>query len=704
MLRELNLLPVYDSSEYNLVKELIIPLLSNCKLYYRGVGFFTSGWLRLASEGLSDLVENGGKGKIVMSPIMEESDWNALKVGVKAKQNEILKEILRRNIGDIKLSLTTDTLNILSWMIADGFLDFKFAVTRDWHSRGDYHDKVGVFVDSVGDIVAIHGSFNDTYKGSLNGEAFSVFKSWDEGQLPFVVKHQERLIKLWNDSNNQFTVIPLPVAIKEDIVKLRSSQNRPYSRNPYKTNDKVRPINKKIELYAFQNKAIEKWMEAQCRGVFEMATGTGKTLTSLAAASILRQKKGKLALIILVPYLHLVEQWENNCRDFRFKPIPCSGSHHDWGKRLRSKIQDFNIGALQSLCVVAVHATASTERFRKIVLKLDPANTMVIGDEVHALGARDLRKAMITNTSMRLGLSATPHRWFDDDGTKCIFDYFGDVCFSFSIEEAIGKYLTPYEYHPVLVHFTSGESLSYNELTSKIGVQARLVAEGKTDRKYLDNLLIQRSRLVARANEKIRKMLAILENLQHSSQESEVSHTLVYCAPGTHKDVLLKTSKLGIRCHEFVHNVGLRDRQVVLTDFDRGDIQVLVAIKCLDEGVDVPSTKTAFLLASTTNPREFVQRRGRILRLSEGKKLALIYDFFVVPPDDSPKENRELDLILLRTQLPRFAEFVSSAQNEFDAREKFFNILDKYGILHLMDLKPWDLQKKSFDSTTLKGD
>jgi hypothetical protein len=196
MLRDLELRPVYDSAECDLVLDLIVPLLAESQEYWRGVGFFTSGWLRTACKGVVQLVNNAGSARIVTSPMMQREDWEALQVGDAAKQDAVLRETLRRNIADLARALAQDTLNALAWMVADGVLEFRFAIPRDFNMGGDYHDKVGVFIDQKGDLVAIHGSFNDSVKGSLNGEAFSVFRSWEEGQRPYVEQHRARLTKL----------------------------------------------------------------------------------------------------------------------------------------------------------------------------------------------------------------------------------------------------------------------------------------------------------------------------------------------------------------------------------------------------------------------------------------------------------------------------------------------------------------------------
>jgi len=706
MLNDLNLVSVYDSADYDLIQDLIIPLLQNSTAYLRGVGFFTSGWLRLASQGLSRLIENGGKAKIVLSPIIEKSDWEAFKLGEEARTNEVLRKTLEMNIDNIASGIEQATLNTMAWMIADGLLEFKFAVARDYDSGGEYHDKVAVFTDGQGDSVAIHGSFNDSIKGTLNGEAFSVFKSWEDGQRPFVDQHRNRLFELWRDNNRQFKVFTIPEACHQKFIKLRSTDIRPYvvASSKKSSSNSSKAVSDKphsqFELREYQKDAIQEWISANCLGILEMATGTGKTLTSLSAAINRYKKLQRLALVILVPYLHLLEQWERTCSNFGFNPILCSSEHGNWQLEVKSKIQDFNIKAIDNICIVAVHATASTEKFRKATKGLNPIYTMIIGDEVHGLGASHMRQAMIPNAGMRLGLSATPRRWFDEEGTQAIFSYFGPVCFEFPLEKAIGKYLAPYEYKPVLLHLTNTEMDAYEELTAKIQKLSSMLNGGKPEiEEVFKKLLLERALIIGAAEEKLSSLLIILKQMIDKAKKADenVTHVLVYCAPGRHQGVLRSVANLGLKCHEFVHTVSLNDRQKILDQFANGEIQVLVAIKCLDEGVDVPSTHTAFFLSSTTNPKEFVQRRGRILRLSKGKVKAILYDFIVIPNPENVPFKRDVDASLLKREMPRFAEFSSASLNEFEARSLLWELLNHYEMLNLFDEKPWDIYHKNIE-------
>ncbi|MBN1459273.1 MAG: DEAD/DEAH box helicase family protein [Armatimonadetes bacterium] len=691
MLKDLSLLPVYDSATCDLIRAVQVPLLQNSVEYLRGVGYFSSGWLRIAAPGMADLVSRGGRARIVIAPILQAEDWEAMKTGEEARIDEGLRLALTRNVLDLRASLESDTLNALAWMVADGVLEFRFAILRDQQGAGDYHDKVGIFTDAAGDSVAIHGSLNDSVRGSLNGEAFSVFASWDAGQRPYVQLHRQRLEALWDDQNVQFRVRRLPEAVREQFVRLRTTPKRPYCL-PAAVEPPQGP-RCPVALRSYQEDAVQAWEEAGCRGIFEMATGTGKTYAAIAAAVRQYEQRGRLAVLVLVPYLHLLEQWARDIRAFGFSPVLCSGEHLGWSVELQDRVRDLRMLDRGHLCVVAVHQTAASSRFARATSQLPPSNSLLIADEVHALGAPQLRRAMLPGTELRLGLSATPRRWYDDAGTATLTSYFGSVCFEFPLEKAIGKYLTPYSYHPHLVGLSDSEMGEYESLTSQVTALAARAERDAEVREQLRQLLIRRARIIGRAAGKLPRALAVLESLMADDRRHrrETQGLLVYCAPGTHTQVLRAVADRGLRCHEFVHTVSLGERERLLSQFAEGVIQALVAIKCLDEGVDVPSTRTALILASSTNPREFVQRRGRILRKAEGKDRAVVHDFIVIPPERQTRGLSGAELGIFQREMPRFAEFASSALNEFEARAVVRETLDRIGMLHLLDRKPWDV-------------
>jgi len=686
VLRDLPLLSVYDSSEHDLVKELFIPLLSESQLYQRGVGFFTSGWLRSAARGITNLAARNGKAYLVTSPILEPQDWEAILNGELAKNNDYLLAILRRHVHSLEQSLEENTRAALAWMIADGLLEIRFAIPK--HRKGDFHDKFAVFVDEEGNRVAIHGSYNDSIQGSLNGESFSVFRSWIPGQREYVEKHQARFTALWEDRNPYFDVYEIPEAIKESVIALRGRAPRPYVKMPAEAFRVSQPrIPSSYTLYGFQADAIDKWFKNGCRGIFAMATGTGKTITALAAAVRLRQREGRACVVVIVPFVHLLDQWLEDLTRFKFVPFVASGDKSRWLPQLKTRVVDLELGFRQNLCILATHDTAATNDFRALLSKVKE-KTLLIADEVHYLGARTLRGALI-DFKWRLGLSATPQRWYDPFGTQFLLDYFGGVVFTYDVKDAIENgFLTPYEYR---IHFAS---LNDDECTEFRRLTAQIAAERTSespDQDKIDRLSRRRAKIVSRVESKHTILQHILEEEIRRVGRRELCHTLVYCAPGQSSEVVRIVSQLGLRAREFVHTVSRIERRNILSAFDSGDIQVLVAIKCLDEGVNIPPTRTAIIMASTTNPREFIQRLGRVLRLSPGKTKAVIHDFLPIGLDD------ETTSLLLRRELPRFAELTRTADNGLQVQSQLQPLLIRLGLVHLAAKRPWEIYQSALE-------
>ena len=698
MLKELALLPVYDSSEKSIVDDLMIPCLCHSVEYLRGVGYFTSGWLTLAASGIESLARSGGRARFVVSPVLDEADKEALALGSEARESAAIYQTLKRHVDNLASDLEVNTRNTLAWLVADRVVDFSFAIPRDMSRAGNYHDKVGVCIDPAGDKVAFHGSFNDSLQGSLNGEAFSVFRSWEPGQEPYVAKHESRLRSLIDNNNSQFYVCGIPDAIRDDLIALRTTDRRPYDLqddSPLEDHVAAEPTCP-CQLRSYQKEAIEAWADNDYRGLFEMATGTGKTITSLEAARVVYSNHGQLALIILVPYLHLADQWVDETKAFGFSPVVCSSANPRWKSQMVQLVDDYSLGTQKHICLIAVHQTASTEGFRQLAQRIDGQHMLLLADETHALGARHLRKALMQRAEMRLGLSATPDRWLDEEGTAILKEYYSKVVFDYPLEKAIGTFLTPYQYHPLIVSLTVTEAEEYAELSKRIAILAMQRRDGDDESSQLKHLLIRRARILWTAEQKYPALLELLQQLKRKGQEEGqnlLKHLLLYCAPGEHKKVLKMVRPLIDSCHRFVHDVKPKERKKVLSAFQRGDIDALVAIKCLDEGVDIPATRTAILMASTSNPREFIQRRGRVLRKHEGKKQAVIYDFVVLPPEDDACSSETARSLLLR-EMPRFAEFASCASNQYEARQRVRDVVDRYGMLHLLDMRPWDLHRE----------
>lgn len=675
------------TSDANIIEDFFIPALRASVRYDRGVGFFSAGWLRITAEGMAVFAENSGHARWVTSPILSAEDWEALLLGESARTDEILRRSLERNLDALEHELREHTLSALAWLVADGILDFKLALPRNKLERGDFHDKFGVFTDAEGNQVSFNGSYNDSIQGTRNYESIKIFRSWEPTFAAFVGADAERFERLWNNEDPNVQVFDLPEAARKRIVRLRT-QDRPYAepdwdklheaQSPYH----IVPLPASIHIPAsttlreYQEQAIDAWFAHSCQGLLEMATGTGKTITALAASARLYERETRLAVIIAVPYQHLVDQWAEEAQPFGYRPILAYRSKARWLNDLNHQIIDFNSGYRNFISVIVTHATFIHPDFQGSLARLQgPA--LFIADEAHHLGAERSRQSYPGSIAFRLALSATPDRWFDDMGTAVLRAYFGETVFSLPLEDAIGLSLTPYYYYPHLVSLTDEELEEYQALSLKI---ARVMGrEDEESQEILKMLLIRRADLLNKAVNK----LVVLSELVDA--QPKIEHTLFYCAPGQIDQVVsLLGWEKGLLVHKFTAEEDTEERQQLLGGFASGEWQALVAMKCLDEGVDVPNTRTAFFLASSSNPREFIQRRGRILRKAPGKEFSIIHDLLAVPPDIWPTSQNsptfESERSIMRRELQRFKEFANPALNKHQALDVIWDIATRYGL------------------------
>ncbi|TVQ47152.1 MAG: DNA phosphorothioation system restriction enzyme [Gloeocapsa sp. DLM2.Bin57] len=440
-----------------------------------------------------------------------------------------------------------------------------------------------------------------------------------------------------------------------------------------------------IQLRDYQREAVANWLRHRGRGTLKMATGSGKTITALAIATELYEKISLQVLIVICPYCHLVNQWAKECERFNLKPILAFETVHNWQSRLAGELYTI-IGQQQGfLTVITTNATFITESFQSQI-KFFPERTLIVGDEVHNLGSPRLEACLPLKIGLRLGLSATPERYYDQEGTDAILQYFGKVLQpEFTLADAIKRgALVPYNYYPIFVELTPSEAIAYAKLTQSIGwVMQKNKSINNNER--LTSLLVKRSRLVGAATNK----LPALYNLM--TRRLDTTHTLFYCGDGyidqeesSYQRQLVAVTKmlgkdLGYRVNTYTAKTPLDTREKLQQQFNSGELQGLVAIRCLDEGVDIPSIKHAVILASTSNPRQFIQRRGRILRPHPDKKKATLFDMIVLPPE-LDREIWETERNLFLKELKRFVEFADLADNSIAARQKIITLATKYGI------------------------
>ena len=719
--QELDIKKEYRSLLDSVAKDFYIPLLSQAVKYQRAVGFFSSSSLVEISKGISELAKNGGKIQLVASPYLSDEDIEAIKSGY-AMRDQVVKEAIRREMTEGKTPFEKARLNLLANLISDGVLDIKIAFTEDSDRMGMYHEKMGIITDAEGNRVAFAGSMNESATAmTLNYETIDVYCSWRDEEDRVIAK-ENAFASIWNDTEPNIKIIDFPELKQEIIEKYkRSVPDFEIDKKEYAPDiDTVLHTDLGVyteygpkfpewfKLHDYQAEAITEWQKRNYRGIFDMATGTGKTYTGLGALTTLSKNIGhKLAAIIVCPYQHLVEQWVEDILKFNIDPIIgySDSSQKDWPKRLKDAIRDqkLKVRGKEFFCFICTNATFSSDYVQTQLAKIK-SDTLLMVDEAHNFGAPYLSCLLYDNYKYRLALSATLDRHNDEEGTAKLYDFFGEKCIEYTLDRAIEeKKLTKYKYYPIVVTLTEEELEAYDNLSYEIG---KCIMKGKNGKMKLssrgEKLALKRSRIVAGAKNKLTMLEEVIQPYIHDK------HILVYCGATKgleqnqdctdvdSEDIRqidavtdLLGNKLGMEVSQFTSKESVEEREVLKREFSAGDtLKVLIAIKCLDEGVNIPKIKTAFILASTTNPKEYIQRRGRVLRLAEGKEYAEIYDFITLPYDtESVTSLTEAQVkrnsTLVKNELRRAEEFSRIAVNMVESASLIDEIKDAYGIQEL---------------------
>ena len=747
-LKDINIKQEYRSLSDDIINDFYIPLLSEATLYQRAVGFFSSSALIELTKGICGLIKNGGKIRLIASPRLSEDDIEAINNGLK-KRETIIEEALLRTLEIHSGDFQEERLNLLSNLIAYGKLEIKIAFLESLNEYAMYHEKMGLITDIDNNTVAFSGSMNESLNAfRLNYESIDVFTSWLESSR--VKKKMNTFEAMWKNSEKGVRVIDFPEVSKAILDKykknddidlnldtkefIKNSLHKPHneetdvwvkqgfeeegagkqsqSEEMWKStniNEVTAPnkphIPSSIEIHDYQKQAIENWVNNNYRGIFDMATGTGKTYTGLGAISKLSEDlNDDLAVIIVAPYKHLVEQWVEDIVKFNMKPIIAYGDlvYKDWRKRFDKAITDQKIRKdKRFLVVVTTNVTFASSDFQERIDKIKSPILLVV-DEAHNLGAKSYANHLDDRFKYRLALSATLERHRDEEGTALLYRFFEKKCIEYPLERAIDEdKLTPYKYYPVLVYLSEPELESYEQLSYEMSKYMIKDKHGKYKlNKTGEILAIKRSRVVAGA---IQKLEALKREITPYKDDNNI---LVYCGATSVLDdndtlsddesdirqieavTKILGNEIGMRVARFTSEENMEERALIKEHFqDSGKLQAIVAIKCLDEGVNIPGIRTAFILASSTNPKEYIQRRGRVLRKAENKLFAKIYDFVTLPrPLDSVSgltiEQADRDKTLVKNELARIKEFGRLASNPMVANKLIWNIEEAY---HLTD-------------------
>lgn len=681
--RSLDLLGSYDSGfgDIDVVKQFYTPVLEQSVKYDRVAGYFSSKVFASAARGVAALVRKGGKMRLITSHAFTQTD--TLKFQDYFNSSVFIDNLISdfeksyRELSSLTNTIAKNHVAAMCWMLREGYLEIKVVVpnTADLTSISPedfdkFHPKFGIFYDEDGNTIAFSGSVNETQGAwRRNIENFDVYQSWQMGESKWINPKVKSFEKLWNgDLDDKWRTIDLPTAVKDKIISKFAPDDFPDEIENESTQ-------KEYELRDYQLEALNIWIESDRMGIFEMATGTGKTRTAKACINS-TSELGTLLSIIVVPYQHIGDQWIGELSEMN--PIAVGGN---WRKKLAEAHTAISLGRRKNLTLVVVMNTASSQDFTQAILNMasEFQNILLVGDEVHWLGATAFRKSLMPEANFRLGLSATPTRYFDEEGSDYLLKYFGDVVYTLSLRDALKildengvPILCPYDYNPKLVSLSDDELAEYREWTAKIGKYKAMRDQFDVE-KLLSDAYNRRAAIAKSAASKIPAVKELLISLPKPLQQC-----LIYCADGSQlNEVALILHELKIDSQQITGDEsaasspkwnGMSEREFIIHNFANGHIGVILAIRCMDEGVDIPSAKLGIILASSGNIKEFIQRRGRLMRPFLGKQKAVIYDMCVLPKNNSdPITN----IGLVQVELRRIIEFAEDALN----KDEVYNLI-----------------------------
>lgn len=720
------------------------------------LGFFSSSAIRTLSDGFALFLFNGGTMRLIINNILSAQDKDIIIAG--NKDNSTIPFDLS-NIENLRNTLSEKDKHFfecLSWLIANKRIDIKIIAIKN--EQGIAHTKEGIFSDGQ-NFVGFNGSCNFT-QTALIGNKESIFVScdWDseidKNRVKYSIEEFEKTFSGKDDAVNYVEPSEIITNIgknfgNKSIDELLEQEERLF----YNEQKNIRPSIKKAMDKAkeqvekiieqvkvednkpkfpypqgarkYQQNAFENWKnnktttfpQGQC-GLFAMATGTGKTITSLNCLFEIYKKYGYYKALILVPTITLVNQWESECRKFNFTAITkvCSKSPR-WKNEIGSILLQEKLRPTEqvSYIIVATYASFAKPNIFAELNQLS-AKTLLIADECHNMGSATMLKLLPkVNYKRRIGLSATPERQFDEDGNKKLFSFFNSensYTYEFSMELAINgdtvKEINPvlcrYYYYPHLVSLTDSEMKDYLKLSEKISKYYNSNSDCFKNDPILTALLLARKRIIHKAFNKVMVFNEILQ--EHYSRKHNLKYTLVYVPEGNDPNDYFETDFYSEKDetetdNEAVHLIdiftkavrdidnrttvrqfvsGIAERDEILEQFAKGDIDVLTSMKCLDEGVDVPRAELAIFCASTGNPRQFVQRRGRILRQHPDKKFAYIHDLVVIPKVNPNSDSYTMERSMLKKELERVNNFALLSENSSHTLDVLLDTMNFYNL------------------------
>ena len=700
-LKDLELQITYSTPD-DVYKDFFNKVLKESDECLRFGGIFNSRTFAGCAEGMQEFVQNNGKMKLILVSEFSDEDVIAIQTGTRSEEDLIIKNWINE-ISEIKDKFEKDHVKALAWLLKEGFLEIKIIIVKDpsgvllkpseIKKIGFLDRKFGIYIDAHNEgLVSFAGQINYDDKIFEDWYRFDVFRSWDTKEGERVNEDWKHFNKLWNNELHEIekfsiSTIELPQAIEQEIIKKAP-----------KTKVEIQLKKSKI-LFTYQRKAISKWRELGYRGIYEMATGTGKTFTAIRSISELEKEVGHLGIVVAVPGITLIDQWRDELKLEDYESITNQNTP-DWQEKFEEQCEAIKTGIRKkSSIVVLFYGTGAKEDFLGRIKRINErlnVPLLLIGDEVHNAGASQSRRLLIDDFKYRIGLSATVERYFDDEGTQLIRDYFGENAITYDLADAIndGK-LVEYFYYPKYLELEPDELDNYIILSVKIAKLWSLIEKLKKQKKsyfieeekmFQQNL--KRADIIKNARQKIPAFKELID------KDPNLKYTIVFCSGkqiNEIQDILNKRLPQPISNRKITQNDPKRkdERTRILQEFADGKYQIIIGIKILNEGIDVPEAKNCFILESTGNPKEFIQRRGRVLRVFRGtyadgtkKEYSIINDFLVMPEMGSNATDTDLQIHknYIEKQLKRQIKMAEIAKNSEECLEEIDKIKKRFGI------------------------
>lgn len=719
------------SSGYDEPKDFFTEALIESSTFDLGLGFFSSSGIRSLSYGFALFIANGGKMRVVMNHILSQEDKEIIEKG----QKHLVEDFENHILFDIKKLVETlskedeQFFRCLSYLISINRIEFVATVST---KGGLGHDKYGIFKDEKGNKVAFIGSANFSQSAlELNGETITVFTSPDDDKR--IAEYQALFDQSWENDTPHLVHIPIEhvkTFIREKFPKtsltnlleegINLRENIGIDNNiPAKY---CKPISRRIldkiefkeleprfpfpEERRIQIDAYSAWIENGKKGIFAMATGSGKTVTALNCIRKQYKENGYYKAIIVVPTQALAIQWEHETKSFNYQNIVSTHSDKDWKNILSRYITRSLLDSTKSIILITTYATFNRNDIQSFLKKVRGVETFIyVADEAHNIGSQNSLNHLPEMINWRIGLSATPERIYDDLGSEKLYEFFNSkppkYTYRYTMKQAIEEgILCHYDYYPIFIELTSSEMEEYERISDQL--RKYIDADTGKYKPDAEKLLLKRKRIIHKAEN---KKIAISDLLEELRQKQKLDYTFVFVPEGYEPDYSINDSyninqddvhiideyaqmfkEHGYSYHKYIS--GLDDAPSILQNFADGDIQILLSMKCLDEGVDIPRAEHAIFCSSTGNPRQFVQRRGRVLRKCKGKEKAKIWDLIVTPPNILDESN-SIERNLFLNEVKRIINFAALADNQIDIlygkllaycealRINLFDLLDK---------------------------